>query len=88
MDQYSSYINVNSNHLNAIIKEVPKAVNIRISRLSSSKKIFQDSCKMYMEALKSSGFSEEFTYHESKMPNENNLYTNKENMKCSKKKNR
>ena len=39
---------------------------------------------MYMETLKSSGFREEFTY-EPKMPNENNLYMNKENMKWSQK---
>ena len=87
-DQYPSYINVNSNHPDAIIKLVPKAVNMRRRILSSSKKIFQDSSKMYIEALKSSGFKEEFTYHEAKMPNENNLYMNKENTKCSKKKNR
>ena len=85
MDQYPSYINVNSNHLNAIIKQVPKAFHMRIRRLSSSKKIFQNSSKMYMEALKSSGFREEFTYHEPKIPDKNNLYMNKENMKCIKK---
>ena len=39
-----------------------------------------------MEAPKSRGFREEFTYHEPKIPNENNLYMNKENTKCSKKK--
>ena len=38
-DQYPFYINVNSNHPNSIIKQVPKAVNTRISRLSSNKKI-------------------------------------------------
>ena len=43
-------------------------------------KIFHDSSKMYIEALKSSRFREEFTYQEPKMPNENNL--NKENTKC------
>ena len=78
-------MNVNSSHPNAIIKRVPKAVNMRIRRLSSSKKIFQDSSKMYMEALKSSGFRVEFIYHEPKMPNKNNLYKNKENIKSSKK---
>ena len=40
---------------------------------------------MYMEALKSSGFREGFTYHEAKICNENNLYMNKENMKCCQK---
>ena len=29
-------------------------------------KIFQDSCKIYIETLKSSGIREEFTYHEPK----------------------
>ena len=43
-------------------------------------KIYQDSSKMYMAALKSSRFREEFTYHEPKMPNVNNLYINKENI--------
>ena len=58
---------------------------MRISRLSSSLKIFQDSSKMYIKALKSSGFREEFTYHEPKMPNDNTLHMNKENTKCSQK---
>ena len=84
-DQYPSYINVNSDHLNAIIKQVPKAVNMRIRRLSSSMKIFQDSNKMYTEVLKSSRFREKFTYQETKMSNKNNLYMNKENTKCSQK---
>ena len=63
-DQYPSYINVNSNHPKAIIKQVPKAVNMRIRRLSANEKIFQDSSKIYKEALKNSRFREEFTYHE------------------------
>ena len=59
---------------------------MRIRRLLSSKKIFQDSCKIYMEALKSSGFREEFNYQETKMPNENNFYMKKKkNTKCTKK---
>ena len=61
MDQYPSYINVNSNHPNSIIKQVPKALNMRISRFSSNKKIFLESSKMYIEALKNSEFKEEFT---------------------------
>ena len=89
-DQYSSYINVNSNHPNFIIKQVPKAVNTRISRLSSNKKIFLESSKMYIEALKNSGFKEEFSYLESRMNNNNNnndneLDTNKENTNCNNK---
>ena len=54
---------------------------MRIRRLSSNKKIFHESCKMYMESLKNSGFKEEFTYLEPKKikPNDNNnLYKDKE----------
>ena len=36
-----SYINVNSNHPGCIIKQIPTAVNVRINRLSSSKRIFE-----------------------------------------------
>ena len=40
---------------------------------------------MYIEALQSSGFREEFTYHKPKMPNKNNLYMNLKNTKCNNK---
>ena len=35
-----SYININSNHPKNIIKQVPKAVNLRICKLSANEKIF------------------------------------------------
>ena len=37
-----------------------------IRRLSSKKKIFHESSKIYIEALKNRGFKEEFTYLELK----------------------
>ena len=77
MDEYPSSINVNSNHQNSIIKQVPKAVNMRISRLSSNKKSFHENSKMYIKALKNIGFKEEFTYLEPKMPNNINNNNNK-----------
>ena len=55
-----------------MIKQVPKAVNTRIRKLSSNKKIFHESSKMYIEALKNCGFKEEFTYLEPKKINNNN----------------
>ena len=46
-----------------------------IWRLSSNKKIFHVSIKMYIEALKNSGFKEGFTYLKSKkIKSNNNLY--------------
>ena len=80
-DQYPSYINVNSNHPKTIIKQVPKAVKLRIRNLPANEKIFQESSKIYMDALKDSGFREEFTYQEEHIPND----INKESKKYSKK---
>ena len=40
-DQYPSHINVNSNPPKTIIKQVPKAVKLRIRNLSANEKIFQ-----------------------------------------------
>ena len=71
-DQYPSYINVNSNHPKTIIKQVSKAVNLRIRNLSANEKIFQESNKIYMDTLKNSGFREEFTYQEENIPNDIN----------------
>ena len=60
MNQSPSYINVNSNHPKAIIKQVPKAINLRIRNLSVNEEIFRKSSKMYTDALKSSGYKENF----------------------------
>ena len=76
-DQHPSYINVNSNHPKTIIKQVPKAVNLRISKLSVYEKIFKESSKMYIDALKNSGFKEEFRYLEENIPNDINKEKNK-----------
>ena len=51
-----------SNHPKTIIKQVTKAVKLQIRNLSANEKIFQESSKIYMDALKNSGFREEFTY--------------------------
>ena len=68
---------MNSNHPKTIIKHVPKAVR----NLSANEKIFQERSKIYMDALKNSGFREEFTYQEENIPND----INKENKKyCQK----
>ena len=42
-----TYINVQSNHLPTIIKEVPKMVEKRLSRLSSTKEIFDEEIGIY-----------------------------------------
>ena len=70
IDQSPSYININSNHPKAIIKLAQKAVNLRIRNLSANEEIFRKGSKMYIDALKSSWYKENFTYKEEKMPND------------------
>ena len=61
-NQNPTYINVNSNHPKNIIRQIPKAVNLRIGKLSANEKIFKESSKRYINALKNSGFNEDFRY--------------------------
>ena len=80
-NQNPSYINVNSNHPKNIIKQIPKAVNLRIGKLSANEKIFKESSKRYIDALKNSGFKEDFRYLKEDITNEitkeNNTYDQK-----------
>ena len=80
-NQNPSYINVNSNHPKNIIKQIPKAVNLRIGKLSANEKIFKESSKRYIDALKNSGFKEDFRYLKENITNEitkeNNNYDKK-----------
>ena len=76
-NQHPSYININSNHPKNIIQQVPKAVNLRICKLSANEKIFRESSKMYIDALKNSGFKEEFRCLEKTIPKDINKENNK-----------
>ena len=79
-NQNPSYINVNSNHPRNIIKQIPKAVNLRIGKLCKWKD-FKESSKRYIEALKNSGFNEDFRYLKqnitTEFTKENNNYVQK-----------
>ena len=56
------YINVSSNHPQSIIKQIPAAVEKRISALSSNEEIFNQASKPYNDALRSSGYSKKIKY--------------------------
>ena len=62
-------------------KQIPKAVNLRIGKLSANEKIFKESSKRYTEALKNSGFKEDFRYLKqnitTEITKENNNYVQK-----------
>ena len=80
-NQNPTYINVNSNHPKNIIRQIPKAVNLRIGKLSANEKIFKEGSKRYINALKNSGFNEDFRYLKENITNEitedNNNYDQK-----------
>ena len=50
-----TYIHAESNHPPSIIKQLPISVEKRLSDLSSSKKIFDETAPIYQKALRKSG---------------------------------
>ena len=64
----TTYIHKESNHPPNIIKQLPRAIEKRISTLSSNKEIFDNSKEYYENALKKSGYKEKLNY----IPPQNN----------------
>ena len=58
----SLYINTKSNHLPSIIKSIPESISRRISKISSTKEIFDAAAPYYNDALSTSGYSENIEY--------------------------
>ena len=59
----TSYIHKESDHPPNITKQLPAAVEKRISDLSSSEEIFEQSKQHYQEALKKSGYTHQLKYN-------------------------
>ena len=51
------YIDRNSNHPPAIIKQLPKSINVRISSLSTNHSLFESTAPVYKDALKRSQYN-------------------------------
>ena len=68
-NEETNYIHINSDHPPSIIKEIPWPVEKRLSILSSSKDIFQESAIYYEKYLKNSGYKTKLQYQQ---PKENN----------------
>ena len=64
------YINRNSNHPPAIIKQLPKSINKRISSLSANHSLFESTAPVYRDALERSKYNEPFKYQPSANSNE------------------
>ena len=56
------YINTESNHPPSIIKQLPLSIESRLSLLSSSEEIFNDSFTPYQDALDKSGYKHKLKY--------------------------
>ena len=60
------YINTLSNHPQQVIKQLPQAINDRLSNNSTNKQIFDNAKPEYQEALEHSGFSEKLNFSKRK----------------------
>ena len=60
------YINVMSNHPKNVINHLPESINNRLSEISASKEIFNNSKENYQKALKNSGYNQELKYKQPK----------------------
>ena len=57
-DNIIQYIHVESNHPPSIIKQIPKTIEKRLSQLSSSEEIFNESAPFYEDKLHQSGYQQ------------------------------
>ena len=56
------YVNSQSNHPPAVLKNIPLGVNKRLSKISSNKEVFDKACKPYQEALQKCGYHHTLEY--------------------------
>ena len=63
-----SYVHQQSNHPPALLKNIPLNINKRLSNISSSKEVFDESIAPYQQALKESGYDHKLTYNPEPTP--------------------
>ena len=61
-----TYIHKHSNHLQDILRDLPKAIGKRISDTSSNEEICSKHIPIYQQALKNSGFNNNLNYRQSR----------------------
>ena len=60
-----SYVHQQSNHPPALLKNIPRNINKRLTSISSSKEVFGESIAPYQQALKESGYDHKLTFNPS-----------------------
>ena len=74
-NQNPLYVNINSNHPHSVTKNIPKAVNRRLSALSSDENMFNSVVQIYQDALNNAGYTHVLKYTpEVANENENKKY--------------
>ena len=71
-NEETNYIHVNSDHPPSILKQLPKSIEKRLSFLSSSKEIFEETAPYYQQHLSNCGYKEKLNYRD---PTPQNLIT-------------
>ena len=57
------YVDKNSNHPPGILKNIPKSVNNRLSKISANQEVFMQACTPFQEALKKSGYDYKLNFN-------------------------
>ena len=65
------YVHSNSNHPQGVLQNIPKSVNLRLSKISSNKNVFDSAKGPYQEALNKSGYDFTLEYDPPVAVNEN-----------------
>ena len=66
------YIHRKSNHPPSVLNNIPAGVNRRLSRISSTKEIFENAAPPYQEALHKSGYTHKLEFEQPKNKNNKN----------------
>ena len=75
------YIDISSNHPPQVLKQLLKSIKKRLSEISSSKEIFDNSKHLYEKALQESGFKEKLCYQQKDVNANSNRKTKKRQRK-------
>ena len=68
-NEETNYIHVNSEHPPSILKQLPKSIEKRLSSLSSSKEIFEETAPYYEQHLSNCGYKEKLNYRDPTLQN-------------------
>ena len=74
------YVHIKSNHPRTITKNIPAAVNRRLSALSSSEAMFETSTQIYQDALNKAGYKYKLKYDPTVKTNQTKTRSRKRNV--------